>query len=144
MIGDAAQGYPWSRAIDQTRTSNANGEPMMFPMSPGRIYHLIEVSPPPGYMAPTGQWRLVVVASSTAPAGYRLSLQSIGDVPDIVYRYDNGYTYFIGNRPEFELPLTGGDGVAWFNIAGFSVIGATAMAVLFVVWGKDKKKKPLV
>ena len=138
MIGDASEGYAWSYV--GTRISCAYGTPMMFPMMPGRVYQLIEAVPPPGYRAPHGQWRIRVEAYPDMPAGQRLIRQSIGDAPDMLRIYDNGYAYYIGNRLDFDLPLTGTFITSsWFIAAGFATIAA-AMVIAMAAFAAKKRQ----
>jgi len=137
MIGDVDEGYAWSYIA--TRTSYADGRAMMFPMMPGRVYQLIETAPPAGYQPPNGQWRIRVEAYPTMPAGRRLLVENIGNPPDMLDIYDNGY-YYIGNMPNFYLPLAGGRSVMWFTVIGLTSVFAAITISIFAARKKVKAK----
>ncbi|MCL2571842.1 MAG: prealbumin-like fold domain-containing protein [Defluviitaleaceae bacterium] len=119
MVGPANEGYQWSYVI--TQTSNPNpailGQ-MLFPMAPNRFYQLVEHVAPDGYRAPFGQWRISV---EEAPI-LRLSITNIGDVPNILRPNPDEAIYYVGNRVDFDLPVSGGGGTRLIHFAGMAVI----------------------
>ena len=129
-----AAGGDWYRVAIEI-SQDTPGSPMIFPMTPDNYYHLVERIPPSGYQALLGQWRLQVVANSNAPLGYDLIQTPVGGyMPEIVW-YSGAF--HIGNRPDFDLPLTGGAGMVLFHIAGAVVVGAAGLSLFVFV---DKKR----
>ena len=128
-------------------TGNVN-TPIVFPLHEDfRYFQLVEALAPPGWETPFGQWRFTLANSPTIPgAGWEpivpgwWLLQEIigcGSTPRFVRQppgnYDaEGYLvpgsgeWYVANRTAFELPLTGGRGMARGNffvlLAGVIVI----------------------
>jgi len=134
-------GATWEVVATGTSTANA----MQFRMRPGRYYHLIETSPPAGYQAPFGQWRITV---STAGAHPSLNITRISDGPPMpgIYTGDGPGVYRIVNWPAMILPLTGGVGAGtlMFTLSGSAIL-MVALGVSLTVWHKRKacvKKVP--
>ena len=146
MVGPADQGYMWSYVT--TRTSGPAGSPMMFPMMLGRHYQLVEVAPPLGFDLPFGQWRLQVTTFDSFPEGQFIYPDVVSNAPPpiIIDRpeyiagigwHPNPHVY-IGNRPQVELPMSGGLGIGVFTIAGFALLGG---AGVLIVYQYIKKRK---
>ena len=149
MIGPAEDGYMWSYVT--SRTSGGQGSPMMFPMMVGRHYQLLEVAPPQGFAPPDGQWRIFPTTYDPFPDGQWLNVTPIGGAPApvIVERpiyflpwlsqpNPNPYLY-IGNFPQFQLPLTGGIGTIVFSVLGFTALGTGGVSSAWLIKRKRRK-----
>ena len=141
----AANIYPAGNwvAVDMPqadRISGLAGSPMRFPMMPGRHYQLVEVVPPARHQAPMGQWRIQVIANAQHLTGYRLEISIIGstDTPNIIRLNPTEAVYFVGNRLDFELPLSGGMGRDIFFYSGTTLI---TLAMGYIAYRVIKKKK---
>jgi len=112
-----------------------------YDIDPRHIYHIVESVSPPGFTPPWGQWR--IGTTYTAPIGLVVQVTTIGDsswTPEFIQVPSVTNYWFVGNRPQLELPLTGGDGVSIFTMtAGFSIVGI-AGALLFMLIAKMKHK----
>jgi len=108
-------------------------------------YQLVEAIPPPGYMAPFGQWRvrmeynLAVAQTATAMV---VTPQGESAPPLIRLTGENGFTFAVGNRRVFQLPLAGGMGMSMFMLAGGAILSAAALAAAMLVFKKKLAAKP--
>jgi len=129
-------GTPWEEVVDpdivqNMLSTNLNNEPISFYMTPGFIYQLVEVMAPSGYQIPSGQWQLRVCEVNPPEILFTV----IGD-PSTPRFIPNDFSsididWFLGNRQDFRLPLTGGAGMPILIIASGTMLvaasGATAM-----------------
>ena len=109
-------------------------------MTPGLRYQLVEVLAPAGYQIPFGQWRI-----TTDGTDFTITVVGDGNAPIFVdYYLDGDETRFLGNWPDFDLPLTGGLGAgqqaAIFTAAGIGILGAGVAIALRI---KVKRKKAI-
>jgi len=127
--------------------TSSNVTPMHFAMMPGHYYQLIEIMSPVGFLIPQGQWRLVptgnvITASSMLDFNVTVHNISIGTaMPNIARTAPaNGHHFYIGNIPDFSLPLTGGMGSARhtliFGTAGLLMLSGAAIIIM-----RQKAKK---
>lgn len=108
-----------------------------------RYYRLIEVVPPPGHQMPMGQWHISVQSGMPSAAPPTLHIRLIGDTPMPSIVPISPFvrqTYLIHNRPDFDLPLTGGRGVNAFVLAGASLL---VFAAGLMTWIKYKQPKDM-
>ena len=105
-------------------------------MTLGLRYQLVEILAPAGYQIPFGQWRITT-------DGTDFTITVIGDssTPIFVdYYLDGDEARFLGNWPDFDLPLTGGLGAggqaAVFTAAGIGIIGAGVAIALGIKAGR--------
>jgi len=77
-------------------------------------YRLVEIIPPPGFDAPFGHWYITI-----DPITYALTITSHGGNPQF-HRHEG--EWWVGNRLQLTLPLTGGSGRGMFILAGFALI----------------------
>jgi len=116
------------------------GQYIRYDIDPRYVYHIVESVSPPGYAPPWGQWRINVV--HVASTGLVTQVVTIGDsfTPGFIQVPTVTNYWFVGNRPQLELPLTGGDGVSTFTMAaGFSIV-CIAGAILFMFIAKKKHR----
>ena len=113
-------------------------------MVPGRNYQLVETVPPVGYQAPFGQWRITVTSANFPTLPYpTLNIVPIGNtsIPNIEPCGTAPATYFIYNRNDFSLPLSGGRGAVFFTVSGSTVLMLAVIAAIYFsfirrrVWG---------
>ena len=116
----------WTLA--QTAISTGNIEqPMVFHLLPDRIYHLIETIAPDGYALPEGQWRILMHEGD----GSSVSVTAIGNSTIPAFFEIDGH-FFVGNRPTFILPLSGGAGYHnAFVLLGFLLLALFATLFLY-------------
>ncbi|MCL2571106.1 MAG: SpaA isopeptide-forming pilin-related protein [Defluviitaleaceae bacterium] len=120
-------GFQLYRRADSSEAWAATGTPVFsntqgviqLSLSTNGQYRLVEIIPPQGFQAPFGYWIIVV---SNVNGDYVVSaINSHGGNPVFVQHSGN---WWVGNRPDFELPLTGGSGTARNTImlAGMSIV----------------------
>jgi len=134
MIGSGAN--QWS--IVGTTQISSSSAPMVFPLRPGRYYHLIESVTPAGFQRPLGQWRITVDNSGSAPV---LNITPMGNVymPGIIPAEHPDTYYMILNLPDFQLPMTGEQGMRTFVMVGSSVLIIALMGVAFIILLRRKR-----
>jgi len=149
-------GTPWEEVTDPTIvlnlvSTNLNNEPISFYMTPGFIYQLVEYMAPSGYQIPMGQWR--IRPPETIPNTITLAhIEHIGglSIPGFIPNSGaNNFSpipidWFLGNRPDLGLPLTGGLGTS----QGAMTIGFIGLAMMVAAGGlgywylaKQKKRR---
>jgi len=107
-------------------------------------YRLVEVIPPPGFAPTFGYWIIETTTSGGVTTVTDVHPHG-GNPPFRPYDDEDGDEWWwVGNRPAFELPLTGGIGggqnVMLYSILGLGVITAGAAAIFTV---KAKRGKYL-
>ena len=125
--------------VDSDISSGLIGTPISFQLYYGVYYQLVEHIAPAGYQAPFGQWQIRYGAGG-------LTTTPVGTVPTIHYIPCNcntsnceGGNWFVGNRPDFELPLTGGIG----SVSASSLVaGSVALSVAIMGAGVIVVKQP--
>jgi len=121
-------GDPWVQVGGQV-TSIANGT-VTIPgtvITPQGQYRLVEVLAPNSFMTPFGYW-LIDVTEPT-PGNFVINTTYHGGNPPII---PNGGYWWVGNRLDFDLPLTGGRGTFMSLHAGTAIfIIAAGIAVFF-------------
>jgi len=136
---------PWVRVpntspsiVRMTSTLN-NDEPVAFYISPGFVYHLIEVVPPSGFQLPGVEWRIqfidgefdVSTIGTSWPATPLIRLSVCDCLTPECARGD--IEWVLGNHREFQLPLTGGSSIMIFIASGtilLAAAGALAIAII--------------
>jgi len=134
MIGSGPT--QWS-IVGTTQTSSLTA-PMRFRLRPGRYYHLLEIAAPSGFRMPSGQWQLTVTSASGVAPTINVTPMGGMTMPAIDRTLPNNYS--IHNWLDFELPLTGGDGIHALVIA--SSIGFLVMisGAAFIILRRRKLK----
>jgi len=105
----------WVRTPLRT-SSNDPDDPMYFGLlfrmdQNTSYYQLVEEVAPFGYAAPFGQWRITLEVLDLIVGTYTISVETVGDAPTLTpLDGEDGYVFALGNRTDFELPLTGGFG----------------------------------
>ena len=116
----------WTLAQTAVSTGNIE-EPMVFHLLPDRIYHLIETIAPEGYALPEGQWRILMHDDD----GLSVSVTAIGNHTIPAFFEIDG-DFFVGNRPTFILPLSGGTGYQnALVLLGFSLLLLSVVLFLY-------------
>ena len=128
---------PWVEVVLSTNIStNVPATPMSATISPHRYtYQLAEVLSPPGFQIPAGQWR---ITENIVGSGYSISVVGGGHTPGFVNLPGDYAEWFVGNMPDFELPLTGGSSASMFIVAGCALICAGLVAAALLVFWKKK------
>ena len=119
--------HPWVEVVlDRDESSTDPLETIAYGMNPRYTYQLVEVVAPSGFQLPWGQWR-IRFDPSVAPGNF--AIQYVGDhlIPAFAFRPDAGNLWYVGNRPNLNLPLLGGLHV---NTA-FLIGGLLAIALAF-------------
>jgi len=132
----AVVGSPdWTVVYNNISSTGLLATPISMGLSPGGIYHLVEVQAPAGFMIPFGQWR--ITTNNAAPGGFVVT--PIGTmIPD--FEYLDGY-FYVGNRIDIQLPMTGHTGInTRVMIAGAAGVFAAIVTIGFVLYGKSNKK----
>jgi len=131
----------------QTSTNNPLA-PMVFGVGLfHRYYQLVEISPPPGHMAPFGQWRLTLTFDTAANAltGIAVDIQGDTGTPSLErLTGEQGFVFAVGNRIEFELPLAGGSGRGLYILTGSLMLMLAVAAIVGKILFKGKLKPGLV
>jgi len=161
----------WSLVIERTSSGGPTPNPMWLPMMPGRHYQLVEITAPAGFQLPWGQWRITVTGATNAATiqgtGLSRNVISAGGAtgtppiefiedyfifgsctPNCFEDCDDDHSYYIDaffiiNRQDFDLPMTGGAGIMAVTSIGFALIGAGVVLLLLKkrgIW----KSKPIV
>jgi len=141
--------------VDSDISSGVIDSPMTFELIPGRHYHLIETTPPTGYILPLGEWRIIaIIRDSDEEAGFRIRYQGDSTVPAFVniilpggtsnpqdedYNAHFGGTFFVGNRPILILPMSGAAGAAWLLMVAGLLLILTAFG--FAIWRIKKSAR---
>ena len=124
-----------------TVTSDANGI-VSFSGIPydAKEFRLVELTAPPGYTVPTGQWRIIcdgdksfkpikdVSAVKNPPA-----IESINQEQDS----EDPIKYQIRNYKPQDLPSSGNTGIGWFMKTGGALMISSALFIFFL----DQKRK---
>jgi len=111
-------------AVGAQVTSDVNGV-VSLTVSPSGQYRLVEVVPPLGYAPVFGYW--IIVVTEVSGEHMVTAVNNHDSSPPFVLH--NG-TWWVGNRLDFELPLTGGVGQSriWFYSFGAAMLlGVGAM-----------------
>jgi len=133
-----AQGSP---PVDAVFTSDGAGLVNVGPL-PNGYYQIVEITAPPSYQLPVGQWLMTVdvLAPNTAP-NYQLAFvaKSPSIMPNAVIRIVSGSNvlYKIVNTKPMELPLSGIGVPNAFTAGGF-----TLMALMSFGYLNRWRKKP--
>jgi len=141
----------WVRTLVRTSIDDPD-YPMMFRMGfredqSFSYYQLVELVPPVGFTAPFGQWRvrMDVVDVATNTVTMAISTQGSTSTPELVpLTGEDGWIFAVGNRWDFELPLTGGLGSMGMMpmIATGSVAVLAGLGVMgYLVVSKELKQK---
>jgi len=108
---------------------------------PFAYYQLVEIFAPVGYTVPFGQWRIRmnIIDVPTVNVTYVISIQGNSSTPRLVpLTGETGYVFAVGNRRNFDLPMTGGLGILSTPVmAGAGVVGG-AVLLLFMLQLKKK------
>jgi len=105
-------------------------------------YRLVEVIPPPGFGPTFGYWIIETTTSggvTTVTAVYNHG----GNPWFRQYDYDGDEWWWVGNRPDFMLPLTGGMGVSGFIGVGGLILSAAALMIAVLVLKNKLVIKPV-
>jgi len=134
---------PDTKLVRMVSTDLMN-QPLAFYVTPGFVYQLVEYLPPVGHMHPNVQWRIQHVNGAFV-------VDTIGtSFPATDFRHlpaaSRPVSWFLGNFPEFELPLTGGLGGTTQNTLVFAtgsivVIGA-GLVTIFILYAKKRRHRP--
>jgi len=126
--------------------------PISFMMDPRHHYQLVEITAPPGYQLPMGQWRItfnttmdifndpVVIGGVPSPAFIRSTATSLDGISHpVTPRRSN--LFYLGNWRRNELPLTGGEGTNLFTTAGVTIMGVAGLTAFLLFTKKNGKGK---
>jgi len=105
-------------------------------------YRLVEVIPPPTFAPTFGYW--ILETTTTGGVTTVTAVHSHGGNP--LFRqhdYDGDEWWWVGNRPDFYLPLTGGIGISVFIATGGLVLSAAALTITALIFKKKLAAKPV-
>ena len=146
VVNPHVPGPNWARTW--YGTSLDTGAPMRVPLDiRGTYFQLIEVNAPPGFTTPFGQWRLRLGDNchhadcvQTACGDFYIRLTGVGSPLPPPFAHNPGNDiWYVGNLPDFSLPLTGGQGVAIFIGPGVTVIMLAAIVAVIYITVKRKR-----
>lgn len=103
---------------------------------PAGTYILEETKAPAGYMKSDDSWT-VVISNTEPPTVTSNNSNKELDVKD--EDGDGVYEIEISNKPLFELPSNGGNGIYWYMVGGVLLLTAAGMLILY----KNKRKEVL-
>lgn len=103
---------------------------------PAGTYTLEETKAPVGYMKSDDSWT-VVISNTESPTVTSNNSNKELDVKD--EDGDGIYEIEISNKPLFELPSNGGNGIYWYIVSGVLLLTAAGMLILY----KNKRKEVL-
>jgi len=126
----------WQRVDEpQTSSDNPSDPAMMFSLTVGGVYHLVEIAAPQGFITPRGQWRIWV--DEDEEGGFAIARIGCPLLPGFLWNQED--TFYVSNMPDFELPVAGGLGRARYQIAGIGMILATA-GVWFILRNRRQRQ----
>jgi len=152
-------GTPWQLVeddfINNLVSTNLNNTPISFYMTPGFIYQLVEYQAPNGFQVPMGQWR--IRPPETNPNTITLAhIEHIGGISIPGFISNSGANnfssipidWFLGNRPDLGLPLTGGlgfnHGTMSITAAGLALIAGAMAVVWYTIKVRKRRLSPVV
>jgi len=123
-------------AIAGTQVVSDSDGVVEFMLSTVGEYRLVEVIPPPLFAPTFGYW--ILETTTTGGVTTVTVVHSHGGNPEFIQEYDDyGYEWWwVGNRPNFALPLTGGAGISII----LALSGATLVAVGVIAFVVLKKR----
>ncbi|MCL2353953.1 MAG: SpaA isopeptide-forming pilin-related protein, partial [Defluviitaleaceae bacterium] len=111
-----------------TATSTADiSQPMVFELIAGEVYRLVETQAPAGFTTPKGQWQ-ITPQDNGADAPPTFTIVAMGDTLLPAFAQIGDY-FYVGNRPQLTLPLTGGSGASAFLALGGLVLILLSLAI---------------
>ena len=116
MVGNAPGQW---LLVDTATSTNIQSQPILFELSKGGIYQLVETQAPLGFELPRGQWRIIAETNSDGDVNFVITSRGDHTIP--AFAAINGY-FYVGNRPALILPLSGGAGTVKFMLTGFAFI----------------------
>ena len=95
---------------------------------PKGYYRLSEITPPPGYVITTGGFDFSVSDGNV----------TFADLSDITFSAENK-TFTVANKPGAGLPNTGGPGIYFHTLSGFTLIFTSALMYVFRKRHKERR-----
>ena len=145
MIGDGPD--QWTLA-DTEISSGLIGDPIRFELTTRGYYQLVETIVPDGWQRPNGQWRVTVTETPEDSGNFTFNIEGIGSPPAFVTRphyceseeYCECVIHFLGNRPVFDLPMSGSLGSHPFHVAGLLLLFVTLGVGTYVIVKKQNER----
>jgi len=141
---------PWQEVFitepnERLISTGLANQPVAFYMTRGFIYQIVEVVPPAGHQHPNVQWRTQMLALPSVGFQHPEVIGAAFPAPE--FRNMDplaGSTtrWFLGNFPDFELPLTGGIGSTNTLVYAMSgiILSGIGIAGLLILNAKRKRK----
>ncbi len=117
-------------------STDANGKVTFTGLPVNTTYRIYETKTKLHYSLPLGYWTLTVAEGGTFTVE---AVSQGGFVPEFAYN-ETSKTYSLINHPQFQLPLTGGDGTAKIIVIGIVVL---CTPILIKLKSFRKKEKSL-
>lgn len=109
-------------------------------------FRLVELTAPPGYTVPIGQWRIVYdeETKSFIPVKDASGVNNPPAIEVIESQRGDGIQYQIRNYKPQDLPSSGNTGISWFIKTGGALMICSALVIFFLMRKKqtdDSKRK---
>lgn len=121
-----------------TASTDASGKVTFKGLPVGATYYLYEIKTKSHYSLPLGYWSVVIDDAGNITV---TAVSQGGYVPEFAVTESGGTkTYSLINHPQFQLPLTGGDGTGKIIVIGIAVL---CTPILIKLKSFRKKEKSL-
>lgn len=103
-------------------------------------FRLVELTAPPGYTVPIGQWRIVYdeETKSFIPVKDASGVKNPPAIEVINSQREDGIQYQIRNYKPQDLPSSGNTGISWFIKTGGTLMICSALVIFFLMRKKQK------
>jgi len=134
--------------VETAISTGSIGNPIRFPVTVCGHYQLVETHAPDGWQRPSGQWRITAVETPADSGEFIFEIVGIGSPPAFLTRphycesdeYCECVIHFVGNRPVFDLPMSGSIGSHSFYVAGLLLLFVTLGFGTYVIIKKQNKR----
>ena len=108
-------------------------------------FRLVELTAPPGYTVPTGQWRIVYdkETKSFIPVKEASGVKNPPAIEVIDPKRDDGIQYQIRNYKPHDLPSSGNTGIGWFMKTGGALMISSALFIFFLAQRRKKHESQI-
>ncbi len=138
-LTDNNQTADWE--LVKTDTSSTDGVISFSGISyKAKEFRLVELTAPPGYTVPIGQWRIVYdeKTKSFIPVKEASGVKNPPAIEVINSQREDGIQYQIRNYKPQDLPSSGNTGISWFIKTGGTLMICSALVIFFLVRKKQK------
>lgn len=141
-LTDAEQEKDWN--LVKTVTSDKDGVISFSGIScKAKEFRLVELTAPPGYTVPTGQWRINFDegTKSFIPVKNASGVKNPPAIEEIISEREDGIQYQIRNYKPQDLPSSGNTGISWFIKTGGTLMICSALVMAILYKQRMKKNK---